>query len=251
MDKILPGGGDTGKPLNVQKRLALMQAQTEWPGKLVLDCGCGTGQYVNALLDAGADAWGVEFEETKVAEFRANNPHETRRVMVGDVQALAFEDAHFDIVLANEVLEHVPDDALGLRQMYRVLKPGGRLFIFSPNRLYPFETHGVYARKTDRLVPIHTPFIPYIPVRLGRRAFRYWARNYWPWELHALITTAGFHIDQTHYVWQTFENISGKQPRLLTRLKPALRQVSRVGEQLPGLQAFGGVSQFIAATKPI
>jgi SAM-dependent methyltransferase len=250
MDEIKPGGGDTGKPLNIQKRLSLMQARDDLRGQLMLDCGCGTGQYVMALLAAGADAWGIEFEEDKVARFKADNPQQAHRVIVGDVQSLAFEDARFDIVLANEVLEHVPDDALGLREMYRVLKPGGRLFVFSPNRLYPFEIHGVYIKKTDRLVPIHTPLVPYIPVRLGGRYFRYWARNYWPWELRALVAATGFQINQTDFIWQTFENISGRQPRLLTRLKPALQGVSRVGEQLPGFRAFGAVSQFIAASKP-
>jgi ubiquinone/menaquinone biosynthesis C-methylase UbiE len=250
MEAIRPGGGDTGKPLNTQKRLVLMESEAELRGRRMLDCGCGTGQYVLALLAAGADVWGIEYEEAKVAEFKSRNPEVAQRVSVGDIQSIAFDDNSFDIVLANEVLEHVPDDRQGLREMYRVLKDGGQLFVFSPNRLYPFEIHGVYTRSSDRFVPIHTPFIPYIPVALGSRYLRYWARNYWPWQLRALIREAGFAINDVGYVWQTFENISGRQPRLLSWLKPALRQVTHVGEKVPGLRAVGAVSQFISAIKP-
>jgi hypothetical protein len=97
---------------------------------------------------------------------------------------------------------------------------------------------------------MHTPFIPYIPLPIGRRYLRYWARNYWPWELRKLINEAGFVSITNHYVWQTFENISGRQPRLLSRLKPALRSMSYQGENLPGIKAIGAVSQFVSALKP-
>jgi ubiquinone/menaquinone biosynthesis C-methylase UbiE len=250
MENIKPGGGDTGKPLNVQKRLSLMQAQGDLQGQLILDCGCGAGQYVMALLALGADTWGIEHDENKVAAFRVSNPQEAHRILNGDIQSLPFEDGRFDVVLANEVLEHIPNDRRGLREMYRIMRPGGRLFLFSPNRLYPFETHGVYTIRSDRNVPMHTPFIPYIPLPIGRRYLRYWARNYWPWELRKLISEAGFVDLTSHYVWQTFENISGRQPRLLSRLKPALRTISHQGEKLPGLNAIGAVSQFVSALKP-
>ena len=89
--------------------------------------------------------------------------------------------------------------------------------------------------------------MPYVPERAG--LFRYWARNYWPSQLRELVYAAGFDIFRTDFVWQTFENISGKQPRLLGRLKPALRQVSAVGQQVPGIRMVGAVSQFVAAIK--
>ena len=250
MLEIKPGGGDTGKPLNARKRLALMHKHMDLRHKRMLDCGCGTGQFVLALLDDGVNIYGIEFEEPKVEQFKRDNPDEAHRVTVGDVQNLAFEDNSFDAVLSNEVLEHVPDDARGLREIFRILRPGGHLFVFSPNRFYPFEAHGVFIGNSDKKVPFYTPFIPYVPMTLGSKVWRYWARNYWPWELRGLVSDAGFEIAHTDYVWQTFENITGKQPRLLSRMKPLLRKVSVVGERVPGLQAIGGVSQFIVAVKP-
>jgi SAM-dependent methyltransferase len=67
----------------------------------------------------------------------------------------------------NEVLEHVPDDRQALKEVHRILKPSGILFVFSPNRLFPFESHCVRLRRSDRRVPLWVPFIPYIPLRFG------------------------------------------------------------------------------------
>ena len=247
MKTIVPAGGSTGAPLILQQRFALMNACRALRGQKVLDCGCGQGQYVLGFLAEGADAHGVEYIGENVAHFAALYPEHAHRVAQGDIERLPFPDASFDVALLNEVLEHVPDDAAGLREVRRILKPGGWLFVFSPNRLYPFETHGVYLR-SGRRVPHYAPFVPYVPERAG--VFRYWARNYWPAQLRDLVRSAGFDIFRTDFVWQTFENISGKQPRLLGRLKPALRRVSAVGQQIPGVRMFGGVSQFVAATNP-
>lgn len=248
MKTIVPAGGSTGAPLNLQQRLALMNDCRALRGQKVLDCGCGQGQYVLGFLAQGADAYGVEYIGENVAAFAALHPQHARRVVQGDIERLPYPDASFDAALLNEVLEHVPDDAAGLREVRRVLRPGGWLFVFSPNRLYPFETHGVYPRGSERRLPLYTPFVPYVPERAG--LFRYWARNYWPAQLRDLIHSAGFDIFHTDFVWQTFENISGKQPRLLGRLKPGLRRVSAVGQQIPGVRMFGAVSQFVAAIKP-
>ena len=67
-------------------------------------------------------------------------------VLNGAGEALPVEDKKFDLVLSHEVLEHVADDRRCLEEMVRVLKPGGRLVLFVPNRGYPFETHGIYWR---------------------------------------------------------------------------------------------------------
>jgi len=50
----------------------------------------------------------------------------------------------FDVILSHEVIEHVQDDRAAIREMVRVLKTGGRIALFCPNRGYPVETHGIY-----------------------------------------------------------------------------------------------------------
>jgi hypothetical protein len=115
--------------------------------------------------------------------------------------------------------------------------------------LYPFETHGVFWRGTARRVPHTVPGVPWLPLALGTRLFDYWARNYWPWELRGLVERAGLRVIATGALWQTFENISGHQPRWLAAAVPLLRALFGLCERIPGLRAFG-VSQLIVAEKP-
>jgi SAM-dependent methyltransferase len=240
------GGTDTAAPLNVAARLRMMEELVPLAGARVLDCGCGAGGYVRALRGRGIEAFGVEHSADKVAEYRSRGL-EPERVEEGDLEALRFADGSFDVALLNEVLEHVPDEGRALREIHRVLVPGGRLIVFSPNRRYPFETHGVTWRGSGRRVrPARTLFVPYVPVALGQRVFDYPARNYWPAELRSMIEGAGFAIERTGYLWQTFENISGSQPGWMRSLTPLLRRVSALCERTPGVRTLG-VSQIVVA----
>ena len=65
------------------------------------------------------------------------------------------------------MIEHVTDDAAAAAEMVRVVAPGGRIVIFCPNRLYPFETHGHYWR--GRYHFGNTPLINYLPDPLRNR----------------------------------------------------------------------------------
>jgi ubiquinone/menaquinone biosynthesis C-methylase UbiE len=167
---------------------------------------------------------------------------------VGDLHHIALRNGSVDVALLNEVLEHVPDDRLALREVHRVLRPGGVLLIFSPNRRYPFETHGAFVKGSTRRIPHYVPLIPYIPLPVARQVMDFWARNYWPGELRRLVHDAGFDITHTDYVWQTFEGISNHQPAVIARTKGLLRILSQTCERLPVLRTLG-VSQVIVARK--
>ena len=107
----------------------------------------------------------------------------------------------------------------------------------------------MFARRSGRRIPHWVPGIPWIPLRLGVHFLVYWARNYWPWELRALVRESGFEIVHTGWVWQTFENISGSQPGWMRGLRPALRAVAAWLERTPGLRALAA-SQLIVAVRP-
>jgi SAM-dependent methyltransferase len=241
-------GGDTAQPLALAKRLELIRRHLQPEGGRFLDCGCGSGGYVLALVEQmGVDAYGIEFDEIKVTSGRAKRTLEDR-IVRGDLQALDFPAGSWDYAMLNEVLEHVPDDRRALAEIHRILKPNGLLFIFSPNRWFPFETHGVRMKRSGRQVPHWVPFIPYIPVRCGRILFDYWARNYWQDELANLAERSGFSMIERSFVWLTFENISGRQPGLIKAASPLLRMISNQLEELPFVKRFG-VSQALVCRK--
>ena len=242
------GGGDTATPINLRKRVDLLERVVGLRGRRVLDAGCGAGEYVEEFIRCGAEASGVEFSAEKVARYQQRYP-ESPRVQQGDITRIPSADASFDLVLLNEVLEHVPDEAAALREAHRLLRPGAMLALFSPNRLYPFETHGVRARGSGRSLSPWTPGVPYLPLWLGRRWLEYLARNYWPWELGRLVGEAGFRIRERRWLAQTFEDISGHQPRWVRQCAPALRWVAGSLERCPGARCFG-VTQVIFAQKP-
>ena len=89
------------------------------------------------------------------------------RVQEGNLEAIPFPDDAFDLALLNEVLEHVPDEPKVLAEIRRVSRPGGRLVVFSPNRWFPFETHGVVSKSSGRMLPPSVPLIPIPPVVCG------------------------------------------------------------------------------------
>ena len=246
--EIVPAGGDTATPLNLRKRLNFVMRHAAPAGRQLLDCGCGAGDYVVALRRLGLEAYGVEFQEEKVIRARELGvPPDW--ILRGDLERLPYADGSFDAALLNEVLEHVPDEPRALDEVRRVLRPGGVLIVLSPNRLFPFETHGVSLRGSGRTLPPSFPFIPYVPLPLGRKLFHYWARNYWPKELANLLILAGFRVVHRDYLWQTFENISGKQPGLIAIARPLWRALASAGERLPMVRRLG-VSQALVATRP-
>lgn len=248
--EIQVAGGDTSTPLNLEKRLHLIR---DFGGpirdKRIIDCGCGAGEYVRALGESGARTFGIEFQRSKLLDSRTEESSRPVTVSAADIQKMPFRDGAFELALVNEVLEHVPDDLRGLREVRRVLKPGGLVIVFSPNRLYPFETHGVYWKRSGQRVPHYVPGIPYVPLGIGRIWFRYWARNYWPWELKRLLVRAGFELLRGSFVWQTFENISGHQPWVVGRTSSFLRLAANALERIPGLRSFGA-SQMLLARRP-
>jgi 2-polyprenyl-3-methyl-5-hydroxy-6-metoxy-1,4-benzoquinol methylase len=85
-----------------------------------------TGLEIQALTNLGADTWGIEYSAKKIGEAVRLGGLPEGRVAVGDIEAIEFADDHFDVALINEVLEHVPHDDAGIREVHRILKSGSR-----------------------------------------------------------------------------------------------------------------------------
>ena len=98
-------------------------------GEPILDAGCGTGLNLETLP---AGSTGLDINPRNLALVRQRLPHQT--AVEGDLEAMPFANASFATVVCTEVLEHVPDPGLALREIRRVLKPGGVLIGSVPAR---------------------------------------------------------------------------------------------------------------------
>jgi SAM-dependent methyltransferase len=94
----------------------------------MVDAGCGTGLMLRELERFG-DAQGVDISDDALAFCRDRG---LTCVHKGSLTEMPFEDGSVDVVTVLDVLEHIEDQVAALREIRRVLKPGGRLFLFAP-----------------------------------------------------------------------------------------------------------------------
>jgi ubiquinone/menaquinone biosynthesis C-methylase UbiE len=141
-----------------ERRLEMMAHWAKLRDAQVLVAGCGIGMYAAQFRQRytpHVEAFDIEVDRVRQAQ------GETPHTVVAAAEYLPYPANTFDTILSHEVLEHVADDRMAVAEMARVLKPGGRIVIFVPNRWYPFETHGHYWRGTYHFG--NTPLINYLP----------------------------------------------------------------------------------------
>lgn len=120
-----------------RRRFALEMLETRVsPGSSVLDIGCGTGHLAGELMQRGYAAWGVDLSDAMVEYARQH--YDPDRFRVGDIEHIPFPDNTFDAVVCLGVMEYLEKDETALREMWRVLKPGGHAVITTPNSICPF-----------------------------------------------------------------------------------------------------------------
>lgn len=189
-----------------ERRLGMIRQWVAINGR-ILDNGCGLGTYLDAFAPYSDQRFGleIEFERGLQAVPTAN----------GIVQAVGeqipFANDSFDFVFSNEVIEHVVDDALCVAEMVRVLRPGGRLLIFCPNRWYPVEQHGIYWRGQYKFGNI--PLVNYLPMPLRDKLAPH-VRTYSRTGLRRLYRHLP--VREVHHsrIYGGYDNIERRLPRL-------------------------------------
>lgn len=120
-----PAGGVPWHMRRVANRLGPLQ------GRSVLDVACGTGAWLAELASRGVIPAGIDISERAVAAARVRLPSADLRE--GIAETLPFGDGHFDLVTCMGSLEHFLDQPGALREMRRVMRPGGQVLILVPN----------------------------------------------------------------------------------------------------------------------
>ncbi|NOZ48418.1 MAG: class I SAM-dependent methyltransferase [Chloroflexi bacterium] len=219
-----------------QRRLHLITQWARVTDADVLVDGAGVGQYSRHLAALGGRVTSIDIDYPSMVTAR----QAVTACVVGTCEALPFATASFDTVLSHEVLEHVRDDGQALAEMARVLRPGGRLILFTPNRLYPFETHGHYWRGVYHFG--NTPFINWLPDR-WRNQLAPHVRAYTWRQLRRLLQQNGLAILHHRQIYPGYDNIIYRFPAL-GRL---IRTLTYGLEKTP-LSAFG-ISHFFVSQK--
>jgi SAM-dependent methyltransferase len=205
-------------------------------GRRILDIGCGLGVYVRKFREFSDVVCGIDIDPKRLREGAKTTPG----LMLAVGEHLPYRDGTFDVVVLNEVIEHVHDDRATIAEALRILSPGGRIVIYAPNRLYPFETHGIYVGQ--RFMHRNVPFVNWLPNPLRNRLVPH-ARAYTKGGIRKLYRGLRLHVLVETYVYPGFDNIIARRKRLGGLLRSLLYRA----EHTP-LRAFG-LSHFVVLEK--
>ncbi len=211
------------------RRLDMIRRYVRFDGVRILDIGCGIGTYLEKFRGLGAHEIGVDSDFDKLNE--AHRKKRLLRLAASASENLPFPDQTFHVVLLHEVIEHVNDDYATIREACRVVAPGGRVIVFAPNRLYPFETHGAYLGK--RYVFGNIPFVGWLPDSLRNR-FAPHVRAYRTQDIRALFDGLDGTLITHTQIYPGYDKIARKNAGL-ARL---FRSVTYFFESTP-LRVFG------------
>ena len=202
----------------------------EVQGLRVLEVACGRGGFLRRLAQTGALATGCDFSFSalKIAREKLARPGGLPLAYVaqGDAQNLPFADNSFDVVVSCETIEHVPLVQKAVLELYRITKPGGGLFLTTPNYFNFMGLYEIYAALRH-------------PKRTDDQPFD---RRQWFPQVKKWIRQAGWKIITTDGTVHQFPFVPGRNPVRWEMLE-AKRSVRKI------LSPFA-LTYFVHATKP-
>jgi 2-polyprenyl-3-methyl-5-hydroxy-6-metoxy-1,4-benzoquinol methylase len=148
----------------------------------LLDVGSSTGLIANYLAMYFGKVIGIDIDGPAVEFARSAHERDNLEFMQGNSLKMEMPENYFDAVICAHVYEHVPNPAMMMDEIYRILKPGGVCYFAAGNRLNVMEPH------------YHLPFLSILPrslahiyVRAARRSTFYYEKHLSYWGLKRLV----------------------------------------------------------------
>ena len=209
----------------------IQQAAGERVQGNVFEIGVGLGAYLARLAQHAQQAIGLDVEHERTMQAHQY----VDQVVCGVGEFLPFPQNNFDLILSNEVLEHVQDDRKSVEEMVRTIKPRGRILLFCPNRGYPVETHGIYWRGKYRFGNI--PLVNYLPDPWRNKLAPH-VRAYTSGQLKQLFAGLPVRIVHKSIIFGAYDNIIARKPMLGKFIRRFLQFLEKTPLQVLGLSHF-------------
>ena len=228
----------------IEKRTKQILRHISFEGKSVLDVGCGNGLYILAIDKLAKKSVGVDINQEALKEAIRNKSELNGDTVFIEAAAenLPLPDLTFDVALLVEMLEHVQSEERALEEANRVLKNGGYLVLYVPNKLYLFDEHGIRIgqREFHGVYGGSIPFFSWCPQALRSRFER--ARICTRGRIVRLVEKFDFDVIHIDYMYPPLDRLRGEF------IKGVLRKTTSVLERNYLLRKFG-MSIFIVAQK--
>jgi ubiquinone/menaquinone biosynthesis C-methylase UbiE len=232
-----------------KRRMNMITKIVNLKDKKILDMGTGEGVWLEVFTEftSPENVFASEYDNEQVIRLQNSNIKIPKNNIVNcPGEKLDFPDNFFDIVFHNEVLEHVQDDTLVLKECLRVLKPGGKMIFFTPNRGWPFEQHGMFLN--GKYYWGNIPLLPWMPIFIYKK-FAPHVKNYWWRNLKNKfsIVRSKYAIDnKVIYHSRIFPGFD-KMERKFGSLGKLLKDIIHSLEKTP--LRFFGISHFVIVEK--
>ena len=116
----------------VGERAALARKWISNKVENLLDAGCDDGNNAYLLSDKSGHTWGIDINPKAIKRAQENYP--SLSFSCGRIENTPFNDKFFDVIVMNDVLEHIENETTAINEMERILKPGGQLIISTPHK---------------------------------------------------------------------------------------------------------------------